>query len=375
MASWKAIDIHGSQYDYSKVEYSNNHTKVCIICPEHGEFWQTPHNHLTAKSKCPICAINERKNKRKLGLEEFIKRTNEINGNKYDYSKVEYKNNMTKVCIICPEHGEFWQTPSSHLYQHAQCPKCSKDYMDEEYFIECAKKIHNNKYDYSKVVYQYTHEKVCIICPEHGEFWQTPNHHLRGVGCPKCSNNKKLTTEEFIEKAKLVHGNKYDYAKVEYINNHTKVLITCPKHGDFSQIPNSHLNGRGCPKCKMSKLERDIMMILNKNHIEYIHQYRNLEILGKQSLDFYLPKFNIAIECQGEQHFKPIQYRSEQMMNGTTKEKRLLENKNRDTKKKEKCKQNNIRLLYYLPKKDVKYLNINDEYFVNEEGLLSILSM
>lgn len=117
------------------------------------------------------------------------------------------------------------------------------------------------------------------------------------------------------------------------------------------------------------------MMILNKNHIEYIHQYRNLEILGKQSLDFYLPKFNIAIECQGEQHFKPIQYRSEQMMNGTTKEKRLLENKNRDTKKKEKCKQNNIRLLYYLPKKDVKYLNINDEYFVNEEGLLSILSM
>ena len=110
-------------------------------------------------------------------------------------------------------------------------------------FIEKAKAVHGDKYDYSKVEYVKAKEKVCIICQEHGEFWQTPNNHLRGEGCPFCYGSKKLTTEEFISKAKQIHGNKYDYSNVNYVNKYTKVCIICPEHGEFWQKPSNHLKG------------------------------------------------------------------------------------------------------------------------------------
>ena len=124
----------------------------------------------------------------------------------------------------------------------------------QERFIQRANAIHNNKYDYSKVNYKDCNTKVCIICPEHGEFWQTPKQHLKGYGCKKCasalsSSKRSSTKEDFIERAKLVHGDKYDYSKVEYVNNSTPVCIICPTHGEFYQSPKSHLNGSGCPKC------------------------------------------------------------------------------------------------------------------------------
>jgi hypothetical protein len=118
-----------------------------------------------------------------------------------------------------------------------------------EEFIRRAKKVHGDKYDYSKVEYKGTHTKVCIICPIHGEFFQTPNNHLHGQGCLACGGRKQLTKEEFIQKAREVHGDKYDYSKVEYVNKNTKVKIICPIHGEFEQEPNSHLEGKGCPNC------------------------------------------------------------------------------------------------------------------------------
>ena len=238
----EAKNIYGDKYDYSKVEYKNKATKVCIICPKHGEFWQIPKNHLRG-SNCPKCANKLRGENRRMTKEEFIRRAREIHGWKYDYSKVEYVGYETKICIICPEHGEFWQTPHSHLEGQC-CPKCSGRYMTRGYFIEKANKIHNNKYDYSKVEYKGVHEKVCIICPEHGEFWQSPHCHLDGFGCRICSNTF-MDTNLFVEKSRKIHGDKYDYSKVDYVNNHTKVCIICPEHGEFWQIPNSHLNGRG----------------------------------------------------------------------------------------------------------------------------------
>ena len=117
-------------------------------------------------------------------------------------------------------------------------------------FIERAQKIHGNKYDYSKVNYVKSSEKVCIICPEHGEFWQKPNSHISSKqGCPKCGKTGKLTQEEFIKRARYIHNDKYDYSKVEYVNSQTKVCIICPEHGEFWQTPNSHLSGIGCKKC------------------------------------------------------------------------------------------------------------------------------
>ena len=243
----KAKSIHGDKYDYSKVEYVNAQTKVCIICPEHGEFLQIPNAHLRGNG-CPKCGGKLVNN-----TEDFISRSNEIHNNKYDYSKVKYINSQTKVCIICPEHGEFWVTPNNHL-RGKGCPKCSGKYKTTQEFIELAKKVHNNKYDYSKTIFVNNATKVCIICPEHGEFWQGPYQHLNGNGCPECAFEKtserlRLTTKEFIRKACEVHGDKYDYSKVEYVGNNTPVCIICPEHGEFWQTPASHWCGNGCPKC------------------------------------------------------------------------------------------------------------------------------
>ena len=368
----EAKELHGNKYDYSKVEYVNSKTKVCIICPEHGEFLQTPNNHLKG-SGCPKCHFKKLGDERKIGNKDLIERAIKIHGNKYDYSKVEYVNNRTKVCIKCPKHGEFFITPDSHLYQKSGCPKCSGQYMDREYFIECANRIHNNKYDYSKVKYVNNRTKVCIICHEHGEFLQTPHNHLSGQGCNECGGSKKLTNETFEKKAKDIHGKKYDYSKANYVNQKTKVCIICPEHGEFWQNANSHLNGRGCPKCKMPLLEKKVEKILNENNIKYIHQYRNKDIFGLQSLDFYLPDYNLGIECQGEQHFRPVKYRSEKMMNGDTPEERFLYNKERDKVKKEKCKNANIGIVYFLCKTFSRYLDKDDKYATNDEELLRII--
>ena len=163
---------------------------------------------------------------KKLTTEEFIVKARKTHSDKYDYSKVKYTNNKVKVCIICPEHGEFWQTPHNHLVGQ-NCPKCTNNNLKKNTtdFIKQAVEIHNGKYDYSKVEYTSNKDKICIICPEHGEFWQTPKRHLAGDGCPICRANKKLTTEEFVAKAKKTHNDKYDYSRVKYVNTRTKVCI------------------------------------------------------------------------------------------------------------------------------------------------------
>ena len=333
--------IHGNKYDYSKVNYVSAQTKICIICPEHGEFWQTPNSHLNGKG-CPMCSRNK-----KMDTNEFIRRAKEINGDKYDYSKVEYKNAHTKVCIICSKHGEFWQTPNNHLYSKKQCPQCivnvKKTTKD---FIEEAKNIHKDKYDYSKVKYMNYHTKVCIICPEHGEFWQDPNHHLRGDGCPKCIG-RYVTTEEFIEKAKKVHGDRYDYSKTEYLGSKYKVCIICPEHGEFWQLPGCHLIGQGCPKCTSSILENTMRLKLQRLGIEFEEQktFDWLKYKSYMFLDFYLPEYNIAIECQGIQHFEPVdRFGGDEEFNNR---------KYYDACKKLQCKGHNVNLLYFNYNDDI----------------------
>lgn len=202
----------------------------------------------------------------KLTTEEFVHRAREVHGDKYDYSKVVYTNTTTKVCIICPIHGEFWQTPKAHLRGQG-CPKCGHDKLSQmfslsqEEFISRARKVHGDKYDYSKVVYVNYSTKVCIICNEsHKEFWQTPSNHLNGKGCPCCSGRRlwdkrgRITTEDFIKRARGIHGDKYDYSKSVYVNMNTKICIICKTCGrEFWQEPNSHLQGSGCPTCGLTK--------------------------------------------------------------------------------------------------------------------------
>jgi hypothetical protein len=188
--------------------------------------------------------------RKKLTTEEFIVKAKEVHGEKYDYSKVLYTNAKAKIVIICPMHGAFDQRSDNHL-QGQNCPTCAmiNNRSNLKEFITKAKLVHKNKYDYSKVIYKDSRTKVTITCPEHGEFKQTPNNHLKGQICPNCVVYSCSNTEEFINKAIIVHSNKYMYNKVNYTMSKTKVTIICPIHGHFEQTPNRHLAGQGCPGC------------------------------------------------------------------------------------------------------------------------------
>ena len=298
----KAKQIHNDKYDYSKVNYVNSKTKVCIICPKHGEFWQEPRHHLS-KHGCPMCGKENSDRKQSLTLNEFIEKSNQIHNGKYSYDKVNYVNAETKVCIICPKHGEFWQAPHSHLRGQG-CPKCGRERninsikITNEAFIEKATQIHGGKYDYSKCIYKDSNTKVKIICPIHGEFWQIASSHLNGHGCVKCANIGKLNTiSDFIKLSNNKHHGKYDYSRVNYINNATKVCIICPKHGEFWQRPDNHIKGQGCPKCGQitSKAEDEIINILK----DFCPQRHNRTLLEGKEIDIYLHNLKLGIENNG----------------------------------------------------------------------------
>ena len=302
----KAKKVHGDKYDYSRMEYKGNHSKACIICPQHGEFWQTPNNHLRGKG-CPKCAREKIYDKsRRMTTEEFIAKAREIHGDTYVYDEVDYTNNHTDICIICPTHGRFWQSPKSHL-RGAGCPKCPKTKTREKQitetnnFIQKARKIHGDEYIYDKVVYVSAKTPVTITCKIHGDFQQTPDAHLAGKGCLTCSVRKKLSTEEFVVNARLVHGGDYIYTKTNYVNNRTPVIITCPKHGVFQQTPGHHLRGCGCPHCvhHTSKDEMGIYNLVTNliNDENIIKSDRNL--LDGREIDILIPSHKLAIEYNG----------------------------------------------------------------------------
>ena len=188
--------------------------------------------------------------------------------------------------------------------------------LTTEEFINKARGIWGNKYDYSKAVYVTNKKNIAIICPIHGEFLQIPSNHIHGKhGCPKCgceirSSKTTFTIDEFIFRARKIHGVKYNYSKVVYINNCTKVIIICPTHGEFLQIPNNHLAGRGCPHCRKSKGELLISKILNKNNVNYVMQktFPDCKNIKKLPYDLYLPQQNMLIEYNGIQHYEHRDY-------------------------------------------------------------------
>lgn len=282
--------------------------------------------------------------------QEFIQKARKIHGNKYDYSRVDYVRSKSKVCIVCPKHGEFWQTPNDHLSGKG-CRKCKYatvyNKLSEEEFIQKLddKKLYE-KYDYTHCNYVHMHKPITVKCKKHGVFYPKAQNFLLGHGCPKCrseliSNQRKHSQEQVIAKFIKVHQNKYDYSKVNYTNNTHKVTIICPIHGEFKQTPQAHLAGQGCPKCNSSKLELEIESMLLENNIVY-HQFYKFPWLERQHLDFYLPQYNVAIECQGDQHFIPIEFFGGKLG--------LSKTQKRDLKKSNLCKEHGIKLFQYAHK-------------------------
>ena len=297
----KSIRVHGDKYDYSNVEYNNNHTEINIICKEHGNFTQTPQGHLSGRG-CKKCS-----GKYKYSTEEWIIMAKEMHGDKYDYSKSIYNDANTKINIICKKHGEFQQTPRVHLRPNG-CNKCGNvviatiQTFTQEQFIKQAQNIHGILYDYSNVKYINSQSNVQIICKVHGMFEQKANGHLQGKGCIKCSGCDKKTTEEFIKQSKLVHGDKYDYSKCIYNSSKENVIIICKKHGEFKQLPHTHLKNCGCTKCsgkggKTHTLEQFIEYANDKHGNRY--DYSKVEYNGS---DIFI---TIICKKHGEFQQKP----------------------------------------------------------------------
>jgi len=207
---------------------------------------------------------------KKLTTEEFIQKAKNVHEDKYDYSLVEYINSYTKVKIICPTHGIFEQKPNGHLDKKG-CSECSGNKkLSKDEFIQKSKNIHGNKYNYSLVNYFNSKTKVKIICEKHGIFEQNANSHIIGYECSKCSYNDRYV---FIEKSKQIHGNKYDYSLVNYTNALNKIIIICPEHGEFTQLPYNHLSGNGCKECCTLNKKLKIDEFIQKSMVTHGDKY------------------------------------------------------------------------------------------------------
>lgn len=301
----------------------------------------------------------------KLTTEKFIEKARLIHGDKYDYSLVNYINSRTKVKIICNEHGVFEQNPRGHLVGQ-KCIKCfvkNRDFSSirkstQENFIEKSKEVHGDRYDYSLVNYKNSQEEVEIICSKHGIFKQKPVYHINNKSnCPNCAMNirhhKTRKSDDFITKSKEVHGDKYDYSNVVYKNRRSNVEIICKKHGHFSQTPGSHINGYGCNKCGINSIgENKLLNIFESKKIKYLHQHTfdNCKNIRKLPFDFYLEEHNVCVEFHGKQHFEPIDY-----FGGILSFKKQLKS---DLIKEKYCKENKISLI-------ILYKIGNKTYFVD----------
>jgi hypothetical protein len=245
--------------------------------------------------------------RKKLTTNEFIEKARKVHGDRYDYSNVLYITSHKKISVICQLHGIFYQSPDNHINKKCGCPLCrnikmSKMFSDDIVsFIEKSKSVHGDAYDYSLVKYDNNYnskrrpnrQKVKIRCFKHGVFNQTPNEHLNGCGCPKCSKNYKISKNTFLKRCKKFHKNKYDYSKINWVNTMTKVKILCKKHGYFYQSPYKHMNGNDCPRCvhRISKTEIKFLKYLKipntiNNRQKYVNGYKVDGIKNNKIFEF-----------------------------------------------------------------------------------------
>lgn len=296
------------KYDYSEIDYKGMRVHIKIKCVECDNFFeQPPSSHLQGKNGCKEC------NGKILTTKSFIARAKKIHGEDYDYSKVKYKRSIIEVEIICKECGiTFEQTPNCHLNGHG-CQECGGSRkLTQEEFLSKARKIHGDDYDYSNAKYVNAKTRVPIKCNECDYlFNQTPNDHLAGKGCKKCTGTLQLTQEQFIQRAKKMHPNMYDYSNVEYVNTTTKVIIGCKKcKQDFKQRPNNHIHqGNGCPECINKTELKFFEWFKSKFNYKIKRHYKPKWCRNKENgrifeFDFVIKKLKLIIEIDGRQHFE-----------------------------------------------------------------------
>lgn len=312
----KCIELYGDKYDLSEVIYLDHKTKIKVICRNHGPFYISPIEFLRGHG-CQKCGGNYQ-----MSNEEYIEALKNIHGDKYDLSLVIFKGTRERVIGICNKHGQF-TLRADHFLKGGNCPKCARLTAIEKTkssiieFKEKFFKLFGDKYGLDKAIYTGSMDKIIATCKKHGDFESTPSRLLQGYGCQKCGREaQKLslikTTEEkfeyFINKATVIHGDKFKYHLKDFIDSQNKTRITCKKHGDFWQLSSSHLTGVGCPSCNESKGELAIAEILDKHNIIYRREYKIPGIKEKYNkeyeYDFHLTDYNILIEFHGIQHYE-----------------------------------------------------------------------
>ena len=222
---------------------------------------------------------------KKLTQEEFIQKAKEVHRDSFDYSECKYASTAKKVTIKCCKCQSIYDvTPSLHLRGHGcKMKECRYKGRNLQKFIEDSTKIHKGKYSYNNNNSYQRLEHICITCPVHGNFYQLPGNHLSGQGCRKCVDTDKLgNTKEFIKEAKIIHGDKYDYSKSEYISSRSKITIICPKHGEFYPAPVDHILGKSvCRRCALEKRFGHIFEIgeIYREYRKYYKRVRYLTLL------------------------------------------------------------------------------------------------
>ena len=329
----------GNSYTFDKLNYISWKHPGIITCKEHGDFTLSEIRYGLDKIPCPVCYEQNKRNTRN---SEYLSRLKEKYGDTYTWLTTDFGDYYTDyVEFICPKHGVVKQTLCVLLNSEDEdgyaCSRCRRERSSEklsytlEEAISQAKSLESCKYyDFSLIKkWEGVKSKYKFKCKKHGEVFEQSFDCLfqDHNGCKKCNaeymhDRDALTAEEFIEKARKIHGNKYDYSKVEYYNYKTKVCIICPKHGEFWQTPYNHLSGKGCRKCHESTLETKIRVLLEDNGIEYVQEKSLRDLTDKilegsgrrpQRVDFFLPKYNVCIECQGQQHFTPTKFNTKML--------------------------------------------------------------
>lgn len=298
----RANKIHKNKYDYSQIIYVNSRTKVEIICPYHGSFWITPKCHVQRRS-CKQCWLDSLKDNRDTIISKFKK----IHGNRYNYDKIAYSDRNSKINITCSVHGLFQQTPIMHLRGHG-CSKCANDERQgikqpRINIVTAAMRVHAGIYEYGNIQRTGNRSFIEVKCPLHGWFKQDVSMHISGRGCKKCGINRassktRYNTDQFIFKARTVHNKLFDYSQVQYKNCKTLVIIVCPIHGPFKQMPSEHLRGSGCLSCSIVVSSgHKLLSSMLPDSVE--RTFNNRSVIGPYEIDIWVPEFNLGIEHHG----------------------------------------------------------------------------
>ena len=358
----KCKEKHGDNFEYDRTVYNKQSDIIEIYCNNHkGYFFQTAKDHLRKQgSQCNVCY-----GKKLLTTEEFIEKSKKLYPDRLDYSLTKYVNSSEPVTLKCLLHGEFTTTPALHLNTSIGCRECNKakkhtkesvleqaklkhgdlyeydlsDYknisskvklkcekhgwvsvlassllrngkcpkchgaLDTEEFINRSKNIHGDKYGYEKVNYTKLTEKVEIYCNDcKNYYFQKPSEHLDGCGCNLCRTTERKTQEQFIKEANKFHNNFYNYDKTVYVNNKSMITVHCPIHGDFTVQAKSHLKTK-CRKCDKSSTS------FPEQYIYFVikNTYPEFTIQNgfkilNKELDIFIKEPNIGIEYDGKRY-------------------------------------------------------------------------